>query len=147
MNSHCFCKQISISTAGYGYVASYITVVALASVTNFALHDIQSIRIIIRSLIIYIKKLLDSDWSRAVQLLCNSVQKYVISCNYNLKANYQSKCKNFYDKNECMSNCPCTHELSRCCHVLLFLIFSYILLTSNRTLYSFNVDLICTYVF
>ena len=40
-----------------------------------------------------IKKLIDSDWSRAVQLLCNSakmcnsVQKCVISCNNNLKAN------------------------------------------------------------
>ena len=93
------------------------------------------------------KKLLDYDWSRAVQLLCNSVQKCVISCNYNLKAYKQSKCRSFYDNDEdmnclsrkrshklisqskCrsfydndegMSNCPCTHELSRHCHVLLF---------------------------
>ena len=37
------------------------------------------------------KKLLDYDWSTAVQLLCNSVQKIVISCNYNLKANKSIK--------------------------------------------------------
>ena len=67
------------------------------------------------------KILLDSDWLRAVQLLCNcpwnchskmcdSVQKFVISCNYNLKAN-NSKCRSFYDNNGGM-NCPYTHELS-----------------------------------
>ena len=52
------------------------------------------------------KKLLDSDWSRAVQLLCNSVQKsvipifqffsmqkFVVSCNYTIsKLISQSKC-------------------------------------------------------
>ena len=30
--------------------------------------------------IIYMKKILDSDWSTAVQLICNSVQKSVIPC-------------------------------------------------------------------
>ena len=38
-------------------------------------------------LTIYMKNLHDSDWLKAAQLLCNSVQKFVISCNYNLKAN------------------------------------------------------------
>ena len=33
------------------------------------------------------KKILDSDWSRAVKLVCDSVQKFIILCNYNLKAN------------------------------------------------------------
>ena len=31
------------------------------------------------------KKFLDSDWLRAVQLLCNFVQKSLIPCNYNCK--------------------------------------------------------------
>ena len=31
------------------------------------------------------KKLLDSDWLRAVQFLCNSVQNFVIPCNHNYK--------------------------------------------------------------
>ena len=35
---------------------------------------------IIALLIVYMKTLLDSDWLRAVQLLCNSVQKRVILC-------------------------------------------------------------------
>ena len=45
------------------------------------------------------KKILDSDWSRAVQLhckkMCNSVQNFVISCNYNLKANEPIKMQKF----------------------------------------------------
>ena len=36
-------------------------------------------------IIIYMKKLLDSDRSRSVQLLSNSMQKCVIPCNFNLK--------------------------------------------------------------
>ena len=38
-----------------------------------------------KQIIIYMKKLLDSDWLRAVQLLRNSVQICVILCNYNYK--------------------------------------------------------------
>ena len=34
----------------------------------------------IKGIIIYMKKLLDSEWSRAVHILCNSVQKSVIPC-------------------------------------------------------------------
>ena len=50
------------------------------------------------------KKLLDSDWSKAVQLLCNCVQKSVLPCR-NLyfraiaisKLINQSKCRSFCD--------------------------------------------------
>ena len=38
------------------------------------------------------KKLLDSDWLRAVQFLCNSVQNFVIPCNHNYK-NVKSDCQ------------------------------------------------------
>ena len=37
------------------------------------------------SIIIYMKKLLDSDWLKVVQLLCSSVHKFVIAWNYNCK--------------------------------------------------------------
>ena len=47
------------------------------------------------TVIIYMNKLLDSDWSRAMQLLCNSVQKSVFSCNYILKANKPIKMQKF----------------------------------------------------
>ena len=40
------------------------------------------------------KKLRDSDWSRAVELLCNYVQKCVIPCK-NLKANKSVKMQKF----------------------------------------------------
>ena len=59
----------------------------------FAIFDDVHQKLNANELIIYIKKLLDSDWSREVQLLCNSVQKcvIVILCNYNLKANMPLK--------------------------------------------------------
>ena len=60
----------------------------------------------------YMQKLLNYDWSRAVQLLCNSVQKCVISSNYNLKVISKSKFRSFYDNDKGM-NCPCTHALSQ----------------------------------
>ena len=50
---------------------------------------------------------------RAVQLLCNSVQKFVISCKITIsKLISQSKCRRFYDNDGGM-NCPCTHGLSQ----------------------------------
>ena len=88
------------------------------------------------------KKLLDYDWSRAVHLLCNSVQNCVISCNYNLKANKSIKMQVLYDNDEGMSNFLCTHELSP-----FHRHFSYIRLTSNQTFYEFNMELICACVF
>ena len=57
------------------------------------------------------KKLRDSDWSRAVELLCNSVQKCVIPCK-NLKANKSVKMQKFL-YNDWGMNCPCTHELAQ----------------------------------
>ena len=60
---------------------------------------------LINMLIINMKKFLDSDWSRAVQLFCNSVQKFVISCSYKLKANKPI--------NDGGMNCSCTHGLSQ----------------------------------
>ena len=41
------------------------------------------------------KKLLDYDWPRAVQLFCNSVQKCLILHNNNLKANEPIKMQKF----------------------------------------------------
>ena len=41
-----------------------------------------NIQITTSIIIKYREKLLDSDWLRPVQLLCNSVQKCVVSCNY-----------------------------------------------------------------
>ena len=43
----------------------------------------------------YMKKLLDYDWSRAVQLICNSVQKCLISCSCNFNANKSIKMQKF----------------------------------------------------
>ena len=104
------------------------------------------------------KKLIDSDWSRAVQLLCNSVQKkcnsvqkFVISCNYNFKANTPSKCS-FYDNDGSM-NCQYMHELSRChCQVLLFHRHCFIIFFNNKLyyhkiIYSFNMELIFALVY
>ena len=92
--------------------------------------------------------LLDSDgqeqWNYFVILckkMCDSVQKFAISCNYNFKANNfydndgsmnchklisQLKCRSFYDNDGGM-NCPCTQELTRC-HVFLFYNFFNVLI-------------------
>ena len=63
---------------------------------------------IIRMIIIYMEKLLDSDWSRAVQLLCNYAQKCVIPCRNLLfraitisKLISHSKCRKFTHKLSC----------------------------------------------
>ena len=56
---------------------------------------ITNIRVIVSNIVIYMKKILDFDWSRTVQLLCNSVEKFVILCNYNLKANKPIKMQKF----------------------------------------------------
>ena len=63
------------------------------------------------------KKLLDYDWSRAVQLLGISLQKCVISCNYNLKANKSIKMQSV--SMTTMKACRIVHARMNC-HVLLF---------------------------
>ena len=55
--------------------------------------------------IIYMKKLFDSDWLRAMQLLCNSVQKCVIPCNCNCK-----KIQSDWPRNIAIQNKPITHN-------------------------------------
>ena len=42
-----------------------------------------------------LKKLLEYDWSTAVQLHCNSLQKCLILCNYDPKANKSIKMQKF----------------------------------------------------
>ena len=59
---------------------------------------------------IYMKKLLDSDWSSAVQFFGTiNLQFRAITIS---KLISQSKCRTFYD-NHGGTNCPCTHELSQ----------------------------------
>ena len=63
--------------------------------THSCKFHIELVKVRLHILIIYMKKFLDYDWSRAMQLLCNSVQECVISCNYNVKANKSIKMQKF----------------------------------------------------